>query len=247
MEELTDKTWYEAWFDSPYYHILYKNRDGEEAKKLLNNLIKKLNLKPGMKVLDLGCGKGRHAKYLNSIGFDVTGIDLSPQNIEYCRQFENETLHFYQHDMRKKFRENFFDAVFNLFTSFGYFPDDKENELCIQAAAQSLKEKNYLVIDFLNVARVEADLAPYEVKIVGELEFHIRKKVENGFIYKRISVADGAKETTFTEQVRTLKLEDFERYFKNSGLSLLHIYGDYDMKEYQPSSNRLLLIAQKKQ
>ena len=88
MEELTDKTWYEAWFDSPYYHILYKSRDGEEAKKLLNNLIKQLNLKSTMKVLDLCCGKGRHARYLNSIGFDVSGVDLSPQNIEYCKKFD---------------------------------------------------------------------------------------------------------------------------------------------------------------
>ena len=199
-----------------------------------------------MKVIDLGCGKGRHAKYLNSIGFDVTGIDLSPQNIEYCKHFENETLYFYQHDMRKTFREDHFDAVFNLFTSFGYFPDDKENELSIQAAAQSLKKDAYFVIDFLNVARVEADLMPYEVKMVDDLEFHIRKKVENGFIYKRISVVDGANETTFTEQVRALKLEDFERYFKSAQLNLLHVYGDYDMNKYQPSSNRLLLIAQKK-
>ena len=245
MENRADKTWYEAWFDSPYYHILYKNRDGEEAKKLLNNLISQLNLKPEMKVLDLGCGKGRHARYLNSIGFDVTGIDLSPQNIEYCKKFDNETLHFHEHDMRKIFKENYFDAVFNLFTSFGYFADDNENQMCIQAAAKGLKEKSFLVIDFLNVARVESDLMPYEIKVLGELEFHIRKKVENGFIYKRISVVEGANETTYTEQVRALKLADFERYFKNANLKLVQVWGDYDKNEYQASSNRLLLIAQK--
>ncbi len=245
MEETSDKTWYEAWFDSPYYHILYKNRDGEEAKKLLNNLVEKLALKPGMKVQDLCCGKGRHARYLNSMGFDVTGIDLSPQNIEYCKKFDNETLHFHIHDMREVFKNNYFDAVFNLFTSFGYFSDDNDNQLSIQAAAESIKSKSYLVIDFLNVARVEADLMPYEIKVLGELEFHIRKKVENGFIYKRISVVDGANEHTYTEQVRTLKLNDFERYFKNSNLKLVNVFGDYNMNAYQANSNRLLLIAQK--
>ena len=101
------------------------------------------------------------------------------------------------------------------------------------------------MIDFLNVSRVEADLMPYEIKVLGELEFHIRKKVENGFIYKRISVADGTQETTYTEQVRTLKLADFERYFKHAHLKLTHVLGDYNMNEYQASSNRLLLIAQK--
>ncbi len=241
----TDKTWYEAWFDSPYYHILYKNRDGEEAKKLLNNLVRILELKRDMQVMDLCCGKGRHARYLNSIGFNVTGIDLSPHNIEFCKKSGNDSLHFYEHDMREVFRANYFDAVFNLFTSFGYFADDNDNQLSIQAAANSLKPNAYFVIDFLNVARVESDLMPYEIKMLGELEFHIRKKVENGFIYKRISVVDGAKETTYTEQVRTLKLNDFERYFKNARLKLIHTFGDYDMNYHQNSSNRLLLIAQK--
>ena len=147
--------------------------------------------------------------------------------------------------MRKEFRASYFDAVFNLFTSFGYFADDNDNQLSIQAAANSLKPNAYLVIDFLNVARVESDLMPYEIKVLGELEFHIRKKVENGFIYKRISVVDGAKETTYTEQVRTLKLNDFERYFKSAGLKLIDTFGDYDMNHHQNSSNRLLLIAQK--
>lgn len=245
QNETEDKNWYEAWFDSSYYHILYKNRDGEEAKKLLNNLVLKQNLKPGMKVMDLCCGKGRHARYLNSIGFDVTGIDLSPKNIEYCKKFENETLHFYEQDMRQKFRDNYFDSIFNLFTSFGYFNDDKENEQSILAAVDGLKTGGCLVIDFLNVARVEADLKPYEIKVLGEIEFHIRKKIENGFIYKRIAVVDGANEYTYTEQVRTLKLSDFQHYFKAAHLNLLHVYGDYDMNDYKSSSNRLLLIAQK--
>lgn len=245
QSKIGDKTWYEAWFDSPYYHLLYKNRDGEEAKKLLNNLVEQLHLKPGMKVLDLCCGKGRHARYLNKIGFDVTGIDLSAKNIEYCKNFENHSLHFYEHDMRKVFRENYFDTVFNLFTSFGYFAADYENQLSIQAAVQNLKEKGYLVIDFLNVARVEADLVPYEIKVIGDIEFHIRKKIENGFIYKRISVVDDSRETTYTEQVRALKLADFERYFKYSNVKLLRVSGDYNMNDYHPGSNRLLLIAQK--
>ena len=68
--------WFENWFNSKYYHILYKNRDHKEAVFFLDNIIKNININDGQ-ILDVACGKGRHAKYLNHLGFNVTGIDLS--------------------------------------------------------------------------------------------------------------------------------------------------------------------------
>ena len=99
MSERTE--WFDEWFDSPYYHILYKHRDYEEAKDFLDTLIRYFRIKPNHKVLDLACGKGRHSIYLNEQGFDVTGVDLSEQNITHARQFQNERLTFDIHDMRE--------------------------------------------------------------------------------------------------------------------------------------------------
>jgi SAM-dependent methyltransferase len=76
--------------------------------------------------LDLACGKGRHSIYLNQLGYKVTGIDLSEQSIAHAKQFENNTLSFEVHDMTQAYPETF-DAVFNLFTSFGYFEDERSN------------------------------------------------------------------------------------------------------------------------
>src|SRR6187455_1959490 len=102
-------SWFESWFNSPWYHILYEHRDEQEAEEFLDALLDHLQPKPGSSMLDLGCGKGRHSIYLNQKGFNVTGIDLSPESIMHCRKWENETLSFFVHDMRHLFRTNDFD------------------------------------------------------------------------------------------------------------------------------------------
>jgi SAM-dependent methyltransferase len=243
---MENKEWYESWFDSPYYHILYKNRDGEEARRFTDHLVKKLKLEKGSCLLDLCCGKGRHSLYLNSLGFKVTGVDLSPGNIRYCKQFENDTLEFYVHDMRRLFRINYFKAVFNLFTSFGYFEREHDNELSISAAAKGLVKDGFLIIDFMNAWRAVNDLKPDHRKEVDGVVFNIHKELRNGFIYKDISFNDSGKSYSYREEVKVLLLTDFERYMQLAGLKILHIFGSYDLHPYiQDSSNRLIIIAQK--
>ena len=91
--------WFEDWFNSKYYHILYKNRDTSEAIFFLKNIINQLKFKDG-KILDVACGKGRHAKYFNELGYEVIGTDLSQKSIEFAKNYSNEKLDFFVHDMR---------------------------------------------------------------------------------------------------------------------------------------------------
>jgi len=56
------ENWYASWFDTPYYHILYKDRDYDEAQAFMDNLTHYLNLPEESKILDLACGKGRVMK-----------------------------------------------------------------------------------------------------------------------------------------------------------------------------------------
>jgi SAM-dependent methyltransferase len=243
---MENKEWYESWFDSPYYHILYKNRDGSEARRFIDNLIHKFQLAAGSRVLDLCCGKGRHALYLNSLGFNVTGVDLSPRNIRYCRQHETENLEFYVHDMRHLFRTNYFHAIFNLFTSFGYFEREHDNELSISAAAKGLAKGGILVIDFMNAWRAVNDLIPLHSKTVDGIEFQIKKRICDGFIYKDITFSDSGGNYQYREEVKILLLKDFEKYMKNAGLEILFTFGSYDLSPYvQESSNRLIIVAAK--
>ena len=247
MNFIVPPQWFESWFDSPYYHILYNNRDETEAKQFIDHLLEKLQLKKNATVLDLGCGKGRHSKYLNDCGYAVTGIDLSEENIKFCKQFENDSLEFFVHDMRRLFRINYYDAVFNLFTSFGYFEQHHQNELVVQAAAKSLQTGGYFLLDYFNSEKAVADLHS-ETKINRcENNFTIRKKVENGFIVKDIFFTDQGKDYQFQEKVLLLSPEDLKTFFSNSGLEVEALFGDYQLQPFDiKTSPRLLLLARKK-
>ena len=146
LDERDKSYWYATWFDSPYYHILYKNRDHHEAELFLDALIRYIKPGPYARILDVACGKGRHSIYLNSKGFEVTGFDLSAESISFDKQFENDSLIFYLHDMREVFRSNYFDIVLNLFSSFGYFEKERDNIRCMIANSTALKENGIFVL-----------------------------------------------------------------------------------------------------
>jgi SAM-dependent methyltransferase len=237
-----DNKWYACWFDTPYYHILYKDRDYAEAQLFMDNLTNYLNLPEDAKILDLACGKGRHSIYLNKLGYNVTGADLSENSIAQASKYSNDTLHFKVHDMREPFNEKF-DAVFNLFTSFGYFENEEDNLRTLKAICKSLKDDGFAVIDFMNVPYVVKNLVKEEVKQVEGIEFRIKRYIKENYIYKEITFNDKGKEHHFTEKVRALTLEDFEKLMQEAGIYLLDIFGDYRLRKFHPEdSERLIMI-----
>lgn len=241
MQKETE-AWFASWFNTPYYHLLYKDRDHREAALFMNTLTSYLNLEKNDTILDLACGKGRHAKYLYKKGFDVTGVDLSEESIEYAKQYENQKLHFEVHDMCVPYPKQF-DAVFNLFTSCGYFKNDIDNLRTIQSIKAELKPDGYGVIDFLNVKLAIKNLVPQEVKKVENIVFNIEKYVENGFIFKNIRFTDQGEDFFFTERVKAITLEDFKAYFKEANVNLKAVFGDYHLNDFdENTSERLILI-----
>lgn len=234
--------WFASWFDTPYYHILYKERNYREAQIFMDNLTHYLNLPEKAKVLDLCCGKGRHSIYLNQLGFDVIGADLSENSITEAQKNSNKTLHFQVHDMRERFEEKF-DAIFNLFTSFGYFENDEDNLTTLKAMKESLTEYGFAVIDFMNVTNVLNTLVPEEVKTVDEIDFHIKRYLKDGHIYKEIDFDDQGQHFHYTEKVKALTLKDFQEMMEEAGIYLLDIFGDYKLKKFHKTeSERLIMI-----
>jgi SAM-dependent methyltransferase len=208
----------------------------------MDNITHYLNLPENAKVLDLACGKGRHSIYLNQLGFDVLGADLSENSIAEASKNTNETLHFKVHDMREPFEEKY-DAIFNLFTSFGYFENDEDNLTTLKAIKDSLSEYGFAVIDFMNVANVLETLVPEETKTVDEIEFHIKRYLKDGHIYKEIDFEDKGQKFHFTEKVKALTLQDFEQLMEEAGIYLLDIFGDYKLKKFHKTeSERLIMI-----
>ena len=235
-------TWFASWFDSPYYHILYKDRDYAEAQVFMDNITHYLNLPEESKILDLACGKGRHSIYLNELGYDVTGADLSENSIAEASKFSNEKLHFEVHDMRLPFEQKF-DAIFNLFTSFGYFENDADNLTTLKAIQESLTEYGFAVIDFMNVQNVIENLVSEEVKTVENIDFHIKRYVKDNHIYKEIDFEDNGEKFHFTEKVQALTLQNFEEMMEEAGIYLLDTFGDYKLKKfYKNESERLIMV-----
>lgn len=235
-------SWFASWFDTPYYHILYKDRDYEEAQQFMDNLTHYLNLPEEAKILDLACGKGRHSIYLNSLGFDVTGSDLSENSIKEASKDANDTLHFKVHDMRDSFEEKY-DAIFNLFTSFGYFENDADNLKTLISIKESLTEYGFAVIDFMNVDFVIDNLVPTEIKTVEGIDFHIKRYVKDNHIFKEIDFEDKGEKFHFTEKVQALRLADFEAMMEEAGIFLLDVFGDYKLRTfYKNQSERLIMI-----
>ena len=241
IENPKSEKWYASWFDTPYYHILYKERNYREAQLFMDNLTHYLNLPEKAKVLDLACGKGRHSIYLNQLGFDVIGADLSENSITIANKNSNESLRFQVHDMRDPFEEKF-DAIFNLFTSFGYFENDDDNLKTLIAMKESLSEYGFGVIDFMNVNQVISNLIPEEVKTVEGIDFHIKRYYIDDHIYKEIDFEDKGESYHFTEKVRALTLPDFVELMEQAGIYLLEVFGDYKLKKFHKTESERLIL-----
>ncbi len=246
-EKSPQKDWYESWFDSPYYHILYKDRDEEEAAFFVDRLVERLNPREGARILDLACGRGRHAIQLHRKGFDVTGLDLSENSISVAKEHEAPGLRFDTHDMRHIYdRAHPFDKILNLFSSFGYFRSEGENFRVIKSAAEQLKKGGELVIDFMNAQKAIQTLIPHEVKRVEGIDFHIHRYVDHGRLIKRIAFHDQGKDREFKEKLRILFDNDLQVMLERAGMKVEDRYGDYALTPFdRRNSDRLIIIARR--
>ncbi|QIG88284.1 class I SAM-dependent methyltransferase [Chryseobacterium sp. POL2] len=230
--------WFESWFNTPYYHILYKDRDYNEAEHFINLLIKDLEMPPHSRIVDLACGKGRHSIYLNKMDYNVLGLDLSEQSILHNKQFENETLNFAIHDMRDPMHVSEpVDAVFNLFTSFGYFENSEDDLKVFQSVYNAMKPGGYFVLDFLNEGFVRNTLVPHAVVEKEGIQFNISKRIEDNFVVKDIHFHDEGTDFHFFEKVKLSTPQQIEAYAKQVGFERAKVWGDYELNDFDPATS----------
>jgi SAM-dependent methyltransferase len=240
--------WFSAWFDSPYYHILYAERDEAEAAMFIQSLQIHLQIQVGAHVLDAACGKGRHAKTLEQLGLQVDAFDLSPKNIQEANELASENLTFFVHDIRVPVPKRLsYDVVFNFFTSFGYFDEKVDNLLAFHAFADALKSGGMLVMDFFNPTYVLANLVREEEVQHGGITFSIKRWEANSFLYKSIKFSDKGRDFQFEEKVELIPKQDFFTYAAESGLILVDLMGDYSLAPFdENTSPRMVFIWVKK-
>ena len=236
-----NNNFYKSWFNTPFYHILYKNRDYKEAEMFTRELMEFIKLPIKSKILDLACGKGRHSIYLNKMGYHVTGVDISTKNIKKANEHKNENLIFKIHDMRKPLNQKF-DLVVNLFTSFGYFDDFDDNLKTLDSIKSNLKEDGLGVIDFLNINYIKNNLVHKNIEEIDGIKFHLSRFIKDGFLTKDIRFKHELKEYNFQEKVRSLNLDDFKSMFKQSKIEILHIFGDYKLNDFDINNSKRLIF-----
>jgi len=241
--------WFETWFDTPHYHRLYAAHDGCEATAFVDRLVDWFCPGPAARMLDLGCGSGRHSRALAVRGFDVTGLDLAENTIRRARRHETRRLRFVHQDMREPFGDERYDYVFSFFTSFGYFADGGEDDRIVRNIAGALKAEGALVLDYLNVRWSERRLVSREEREIDGHRYHITRWSDDAHFFKRIEVEepDSAIRQLHMERVAKFRLADFEILLGRRGLEIEAVFGDYDLGPYDAeTSPRLIVVARKR-
>lgn len=236
--------WYTAWFNSPFYHILYQERNDQEARQIIDKLVDHLQPPPRSRMLDVACGQGRFSRYLAELGYRVTGIDLSPANMQFLRQYESTDLDFHREDMRRSLGYNQFDYAFNFFTSFAYFDKEEEHLRSLQNIRNSLRPNGLFLLDFLNAELVRQSGDTTTEKTIQGITFHCQKTIEGDYVRKDIRFEHEGISHQYHERVRLYTRENLEDLFQQVGFTVEECFGNYTLDEFDPSSSpRLILTA----
>lgn len=238
-----EASWFDSWFNEDYLN-LYAYHDEREAERQVNFIMERLSMSKGSKILDLGCGTGRHALIFAQEGYQVTGLDLSPLFVqkaqENAKKFPNLSLNFLRGDMRDLSRLPQYDVILSLFTSFGYF-SDQENCQVLQQIHQHLYSKGKFLLDYLNPGYVLENLIPEQKKIVAGDEVVIRYTIEDDKVVKRICFP----QRTYQEEVKLYNRQTLEKFLKMIGFEVIEFWGDYQGRAWSAGSPRQLIYCLK--
>jgi SAM-dependent methyltransferase len=236
--------WFEQWFGEDYLHI-YQHRDEREAEHAVELIAANLAGREIHSVLDLGCGAGRHTKVLFERGWTV-GLDLSMALLKVARR-ESPGAPYVRADMRElPFADDSFDLVVNLFTSFGYFEDDREHARVLSRVCAVTRHGGTFVIDFLNAGQVRRELVPYDERVKNGITIEQTRTIsqDDRFVEKRIRLRGRGKE--YIERVRLLSEADLERMLSVAGFDVSKRFGDYGGASWSEDSPRTILFANRR-
>ena len=234
--------WFEEWFGEEYLH-LYPHRDEAEAARLVELIRRHVPWRAGLRVLDVGCGAGRHARALDEAGANVAGLDLSLSLLRRAR--ETGTTRLVRADMRRlPIRPGSMDLTVNLFTSFGYFATDAEHVAALAGMVATVRPGGWFALDFLHADTVIDALVPAERVILADTPVDVTRRLLDGrrFVEKTIQLADGRR---FTERVRLFTPTELESMIQSAGTMIRCRFGDYAGAPLVAGAPRTILIAER--
>jgi SAM-dependent methyltransferase len=245
--------WYEAFFNQDYLKTYEYQLKAERAEKEVAFVESALALKAGDEVLDLCCGQGRHSLLLARHGLSVTAQDLSAEYLALAQsaaEAENLPLDTVHSDMRVIPSRGRFDAVINMFSSFGYLESEAEDAKVLAAVANALKPGGQLLMDLINREWVMANYVPNDWHI-GDDGTHYLEHREVDLIASRNHVTftaiapDGSRREIVGHHFRLYTLTEIVRMLDAAGLTYVQAYGNFDGEPYGITTRRMIVIARK--
>ncbi len=241
--------WFEEWFNTDEYIDVYRDRNNAEAKELVELILKFININPKGEVLDLACGAGRHSILFAQKGFKVTSVDLSEKLLSVAKRTAEENnveIDFIKSDLRNFSTDKTFDLVLNLFTSFGYFEDDKENLRLFDIAFKYLKNSGYFVLDYFNKTYLENNLVKESKDNFEHCTLVQKRHIENNRVIKDIFINRNGKNIHFRESVRMFSQKELISAVEDAGFKVSNIFGGFSAEDFDDmNSQRIIIIAQK--
>lgn len=242
--------WYQKSFGNDYL-IVYKHRDMQGAYEEVRRMMEWLELPKGSEVLDLCCGMGRHSMALTEFGFKVTGVDLSEVLLSEARKLDvRKEVRWVHGDMRQVPLEGPFDAVVNLFTSFGYFKDDAEHERVLKEIYRLLRPGGRFIVDFLNPDYVRANLVPHSIRMEDGFRIEETRRIEESYVYKTIllqeehgQASDEDEPRVYEERVKLIDRDTFLSLLNRAGLTVDAVFGGYDASPYEAQSAKRMIFV----
>jgi SAM-dependent methyltransferase len=244
--------WYDGFFEGDWLDEIALNADAEWSELQTSFLVEQLELQPGERILDLACGHGRVALPLARRGFAVTGVDLSPRSLEVARasaQSQGLDVDFVESDMRELDFDGAFDAAYNVYTSFGYFEEDAENQRVLEAVSRALRPGGRFLIDIINPTGLAAR---YQTRLWEQLDSGAAFLQEHEFDMlggrnraRWIFLREDGRRSELVHSLRAYASWELARMLEAAGLNVVRGWGDFEGAELELTSRRLILRADK--
>ena len=245
--------WYGNYFGEEYLDDYSDYFTREREMEEVNQILSILSLEPGSSILDLCCGQGRHCIELAKRGYSVVGIDLSGYllNLAEERAYREEVeARFLRCDMREIPFTDEFDAVINIFTSFGFLEDESEDQKVVQAVSRALKSGGLFLMDVVNRDWLLNNYTAKswrredgEVLLLTERRFD--PLTSRNLVHIERLLPGGGKEEKY-ESVRLYSAHELVSMLGKEGLETVSIYGGLDKEKFRKDSFRIVVHARKR-
>ena len=242
--------WYDEFFEGDWLDLLALRPPAEQTAQEVDFVVEQLRLEAGARVLDVACGHGRHSLELARRGLMVTGVDLSPRSLTLARETaaaEGLDVEFRRLDMRELDYDHEFDGALNLFTAFGYFEEEAENQRVLDGVARALRPGGAFLVDVVNPVALFARYRDFWWEELGDgvvfLQQHEYDVLSGRNLAVWTFVRPDGRRSEIRHSLRMYTPVELRLLLERAGLTVDGGWGGFDGEELGRESRRLILRA----